>query len=86
MPSVVLVRRARRELLALEWPVADAVEEALAQLEHDSIAGHALRGWLTGLRALRIGSFRVIYQIIDERTVRVLAILHRSVAYRTDPR
>jgi mRNA-degrading endonuclease RelE of RelBE toxin-antitoxin system len=49
--------------------------------------GHALRGRLRGLRSLRVGAYRVIYQLTDEgRTVRVVAIRHRSVAYRVDPR
>src|SRR5258708_7475332 len=32
MARVVLARRARRELLALDWPLIDAAEEALALL------------------------------------------------------
>jgi mRNA interferase RelE/StbE len=85
--SVVLARRARRELLGLECPLIDAVQEALGLLERDPFAGHELRGPLRGLRSLRVGSYRVIYQLADEgRTVRVAAIRHRSVAYRVDPR
>jgi mRNA interferase RelE/StbE len=83
---VVLARRARRELLDLDWPLIDAVQEALGLLERDPYAGHELRGRLRGLRSLRIGSYRVIYQLADEgQTVRVAAIRHRSAVYRDDP-
>jgi mRNA interferase RelE/StbE len=85
--GVVLARRARAQLLELDWPLADAVENALGLLERDPHAGHALRGRLRGLRSLRIGSYRIIYVIADGgQTVRVVAIRHRAVAYRTDPR
>lgn len=87
MARVVLARRARRELLELDWPLIDAVEDALGALERDPTAGHALRGRLTGLRSLRVGAFRIIYQVAEAgRTVRVVTIRHRAAAYRRDPR
>jgi mRNA interferase RelE/StbE len=65
----------------------DAIQDALGLLERDPLTGHALRGRLTGLRSLRVGSYRIIYQLAEEeRAVRVVAIRHRSVAYRHDPR
>jgi mRNA interferase RelE/StbE len=85
--KVVLARRARRQLLDLDWPLIDAVEDALGLLEHNPQIGHALRGRLQGLRSLRVGTYRIIYQLAeDDQTVRVAAIRHRSIAYRTDPR
>jgi mRNA interferase RelE/StbE len=87
LPRVVLARRARADLLGLDWPLVDAVEDALSLLESQLTAGHELRGPLRGLRSLRVGSYRVIYQFRDSgETVRVAAIRHRSIAYRTDPR
>jgi mRNA interferase RelE/StbE len=87
MARVVLARRARSELLGLGWPLIDAVEDALGLLERDPLAGHALRGRLHGLRSLRVGTYRVIYQLAEaDQTVRVAAIRHRAIAYRTDPR
>lgn len=87
MARVVLARRVRGELLELDWPLIDAVSEALGLLERDPHAGHLLRGRLKGLRSLRVGAYRVVYQVIDDgRTVRVAAIRHRSVAYGNDPR
>jgi mRNA interferase RelE/StbE len=84
---VVLARRARGELLELNWPLIDAIQDALGLLERDPLAGYLLRGRLRGLRSLRVGSYRIIYQLGDvERRVRVVAIRHRSIAYRNDPR
>ena len=87
MANVVLARHARQQLLDLDWPLIDAVEDALGLLERDHHIGHELRGRLQGLRSLRVGTYRIIYQLGDnDRTVRVAAIRHRSIAYRTDPR
>jgi mRNA-degrading endonuclease RelE of RelBE toxin-antitoxin system len=46
--------------------------------------GYPLRGRLADLRLLHVGTSRIIYQLADnEDTVRVAAIRHRSIAYRT---
>ncbi|MHB1446219.1 MAG: type II toxin-antitoxin system RelE family toxin [Acidimicrobiales bacterium] len=61
--------------------------EALTLLEREPEVGHLRRGRLRGLRSLRVGTYRIIYQLGDDRRlVRVLAVRHRSVAYTTDPR
>lgn len=87
MAKVVLARRVRQDLLDLEWPLIDAVEDALGLLEREPDSGHALRGRLRGLYSLRVGAYRIIYQLSEsDQTVRVVAIRHRSIAYRTDPR
>lgn len=85
MARVELVRRARQEVLDLDWPLAGAVDEALGLLERDPGAGKALRGRLRGLRSLRVGTYWVIYQLGEgHRLVRVLAVRHRFVAYTTE--
>ncbi len=87
MARVVLARRARAELLCLDWHLVDAVEDALGLLERDPHTGYLLRGRLHGLRSLRVGSYRIPYQLTDSnQAVRVAAIRHRAAAYRTDPR
>jgi mRNA-degrading endonuclease RelE of RelBE toxin-antitoxin system len=87
LARLVLARRARRELLELSWPLIDAVEDALGMLEREPRAGHALQGKLLGLYSLRVGAYRILYQLTDGGlTVRVAAIRHRSGAYRGDPR
>jgi mRNA-degrading endonuclease RelE of RelBE toxin-antitoxin system len=84
---LVLARRARTELLALDWHLIDAAEEALVLLQREPHAGYPLRGRLRCLYSLRVGSYRLIYQLSsDDRTVRAATIRHRSVAYESDPR
>jgi mRNA interferase RelE/StbE len=87
LACVVLARRARLELLALDWALIDAIEDALGLLERDPYSGHALQGRLRGLRSLRVGAYRIVYQVTDaEQTVRVATVRHRSAAYISDPR
>jgi mRNA interferase RelE/StbE len=84
---IVLARRARSELLELGWLLIDAVEEALGLLGRDPHAGYPLLGRLRGLHSLRVGSYRIVYQLSDDdRMVRVATIRHRSTVYSTDPR
>lgn len=87
MARVVLARSVRRALLELDWPLIDAVEDALGLLEREPHAGHPMQGRLRGLRSLRVGSYRILYQLTDsEKTVRIAAIRHRSAAYGSGPR
>lgn len=87
MARLVLARRARHDLLELSWPLIDAIEDALGLLEREPFAGYALRGKLRGLFSLRVGAYRVIYQLTEGgKTVRVAAIRHRSTSYGSDPR
>jgi mRNA interferase RelE/StbE len=83
---VSLTRTAREALATLDLLRADAVLDALGELERDPRLGHELRGRLTRLRSYRVGVYRIIYELRDDRTVRVVAIRHRGGAYETDPR
>jgi mRNA interferase RelE/StbE len=83
---VFLTRTAREALAALDFLRADAVLDALSELERDPRLGHELRGRLTGLRSYRVGVYRIVYELRDDKTVRVVAIRHRRDAYGTDPR
>ncbi len=86
MARVFLARSARDALAGLEFLLADAILDALDELERDPDAGHELRGRLAGLRSYRVGVYRIIYERRDPKTVRVVAIRHRGQAYDTDPR
>jgi mRNA interferase RelE/StbE len=83
---VFLARTARDAPAALDYLRADAVLDALGELERNPHLGHELRGRLTGLRSYRVGVYRTIYELRDDRIVRVVAIRHRGSAYETDPR
>ena len=86
MAKVVLARSARNALAELDVLLADAILNTLGELERVPEAGHRLRGRLTGPRSYRVGAYRIIYELRDTNSVRVVAIRHRGQAYDTDPR
>jgi mRNA-degrading endonuclease RelE of RelBE toxin-antitoxin system len=87
LARLVFARRALSDLLDLGLPLVGAIEDTLGLLEWEPFAGNALRGRLSGLYSLRVGSYRLLYQLIDEgKTIRVAAIRHRSTSYGSDPR
>jgi mRNA-degrading endonuclease RelE of RelBE toxin-antitoxin system len=82
--DIVTLDDLRRDL---DWRLIDAAEDALGLPEWAPHTGYVLCGRLHGLRSLRVGTYRIIYQLADDdQTVRVAAIRHRSIAYRADPR
>ena len=57
-----------------------AAIDRLAEIPH---LGAALKGDLRGLRRLRVGDYRVVYEIRDdELVVLVVRVAHRRHAYR----
>jgi mRNA interferase RelE/StbE len=87
VPKVRLTASAARTIRDLPPPLDGAAMNALTVLEMDAEAGHRLRGRLAGVRSLRIGSYRILYAIEEDGAlVRVLAVRHRSTAYKSDPR
>ena len=61
-----------------------AAIDRLAETPH---LGAALKGDLRGLRRLRVGDYRVMYEVRDEElVVLVVRVAHRRDAYRRTPR
>ncbi len=57
--------------------------EAIDQLKTNPAAGGVLKGEYSGLRRIRIGSYRVVYEVHDAQlTVLVIRIGHRREVYR----
>jgi len=44
--------------------------------------GYYLRGSLKGYRKLRVGDWRVIYRIVDNKEIRIIAIGNRKDVYK----
>ncbi len=59
--------------------VKKAIEDKL--IDSPEIFGKPLRRSLKGYRKLRVGDYRVIFNIEDE-IVKIFCIAHRSVVYR----
>jgi len=66
-------------------PTADRLRlvEAIDRLREAPAAGGVLKGEFAGLRRLRVGRYRIIYEVIDEDlVVLVIRIGHRKDVYR----
>lgn len=56
---------------------------AIDRLATNPFAGGVLKGEFSGLRRIRIGSYRIVYEVYEgELTVLVVRIAHRRDAYR----
>ena len=68
--------------LSLVWrgKIRRAIEKKLTT--SPDLYGKPFRRSLKGYRKLRVGDYRIIYRI-EERTVKIFVILHRSVVYKS---
>ena len=58
--------------------------EAIDRLREESNAGGVLKGEFAGLRRLRVGSYRIIYEVVDDQlVVLVVRVAHRRDVYRS---
>jgi mRNA interferase RelE/StbE len=83
--SVAWTSPAKRALKKLPEKAATAAVEFIygSLSENPRRAGKPLRFELAGLHSARRGDYRVIYRVNeDERTIEVIALEHRSDAYR----
>ena len=80
--SVRIKRSAARELEAIPQPARSRLAQAIDTLSQQPFQGNPLKGGLRGLRRLRVGDYRVIYELLDDELV-VLAVrvAHRQGAY-----
>ena len=80
---VVVMAPARREFDRLPISVAAAVLETLGAIaENPMRLGKPLMLEHEGRYSARRGPYRIIYELDDERLVRVIAIGHRRDVYR----
>jgi mRNA interferase RelE/StbE len=82
--QITLLDPAARELAGLDKPMGRRVVARLRWLaaHFDEIKPEGLTGDLAGLYKLRIGDYRVIYEILSaERTIVIHAIGHRRQIY-----
>lgn len=85
MYRIRLLDAAAKELSKLDRPVASTVVRRLRWLAGriDQIDPEPLHGNLSDFYKLRVGDYRVIYEIVrEETTILVHAVGHRSKVYR----
>jgi mRNA interferase RelE/StbE len=59
------------------------VIDAIDRLKDEPAAGGVLKGEFQGLRRLRVGDYRVIYEVIEgELVILVIRVGHRREVYR----
>jgi len=62
--------------------VRDRIVEKLKEISENPRVGKPLRGRLRGLYSARVGDYRIIYQVSDERrTIAAVAVGHRKAVY-----
>ena len=81
--SVRIKGSARRELARLPRDVRVRLIEAIDGLAQEPLAGVLLKGGLRGLRRLRVGRYRIVYEVQeDDLVILVVRVAHRREAYR----
>ncbi len=81
--SLKIKKSAFKELQSLDKKERIRIVSAIDQLTENPHIGKVLKGELTGLRRIRSGNYRVIYEIKErEVLILVLRIAHRKQVYR----
>ena len=85
MYRVRILDSAARDLAVLDKPTARRVVERIRWLagNFDTTGIEALKGNLAGLYKLRVGDYRIIYEVLrEEQTLLIHEIGHRREIYR----
>jgi len=81
--SLRIKRSAAKALAAIPKPERERLVDAIDRLCESPAAGSALKGEFEGLRRLRVGRYRVVYEWQrSELVVLVIRIGHRREVYR----
>ena len=74
---------AAKALKRIDKPERIRLIEAIDRLKTEPSAGAALKGEFSGLRRLRVGSYRIVYEVIEnELVILVVRVGHRKDVYR----
>lgn len=78
--SIQIKRSAQKELRRIAKPEREQIIEAIGLLAGNPFAGSILKGSLRGIYRLRVGDYRVLYELGEN--ILVLRVAHRRRAYR----
>ena len=80
--SIRIKRKAARELRHVPKPERRRIIQAVDGLRGNPLRGGVLKGDLRGLRRLRVGEYRVVYEVQHRAlVVLVVRVAHRRSAY-----
>ena len=81
--AIRIKESAARELQRIEKADRERLIAAIDRLADNPFAGSALKGELRGLRRIRVGDYRLLYEVQErDLVVLVLRAAHRREAYR----
>ena len=81
--AVRIKRSAAKALEAIARAGRQRLIEAIDRLADNPAAGSVLKGELSGLRRVRVGDHRIVYEVHDDQlVVLVVRIGHRRDIYR----
>ena len=81
--SVRIKESAAKELRGVAKPDRMRMAAAIDRLAETPYIGRALKGDLKGLRRIRVGNYRILYEIRqNELVVLVVRVVHRREAHR----
>ena len=81
--SIRIKRSAAKELERITKPNRTRIVEGIDRLADNPFLGNALKGELRGLRRLRVGDYRILYEVQDDALlVLVIRIARRRDVYR----
>ena len=81
--SIRIKKSAAKELAAIDKPNRLRIIDAIDDLKSNPYRGSVLKGDLSGLRRVRMGDYRVIYELNQgELLILVIRVAHRREVYR----
>ena len=81
--SVRIKRSAAKELARLPGDARERLIEAIDRLGEEPLRGALLKGGLRGLRRLRVGPHRIVYEVLDNQVMMLaVQVVPRREAYR----
>ena len=74
---------AAKALARIPKPRRARIVRAIDGLAEQPLLGHSLKGGLRGLRRIRVGDYRLVYEVLDdELVVLVVRVARRDAVYR----
>ena len=81
--SLQIKASAAKALAKIPKPSRIRLIEAIDRLRNEPHAGGVLKGEFAGLRRIRVGNYRVVYEVVDDQLViLVIRVAHRKDVYR----